>query len=531
MHSLGYRVIRENIGLLDLAVVPTVVHADRTRRMLMCDAAQLAGYRREDADETRSCRQFGQCRPDDSQKCKICTTYGAILRSCGAIDYDDQILLACRILRDHPDVAQSFQERSRHLLVDEYQDINAGQFELIRALSRGHDSGLFVVGDDDQSIYSWRGGSPEFIRRFEKHFGGAAKVVPLQRSYRCPRTILESAFAVVREYDKERRDKGSFTYHVGDCDPIEIHSVASDRKEAALIRRVVADSLPSKDVLILVPNRNYARAICSALRRSRIAFVAPEPLPGQGLPVIERFISWVEDPHDSLALRECIENMLSAEGSPVPSNRVRKHDKRQARENSFAVVSSLWREVIKGDVSLLQVLSQDGRDDEVLGYLWECLEALRSSVDAREVPGVLSCIAEHLRPWRSVDDLAGEVRNWVGRLDRGGPPEPCRVRVMTFQGAKGLEADVVCIVGAEEGAIPRDPDKSEELPEQARLFFVSVTRAKRELHVFHARTRSGGVSYRQLHKAGGPHTLERSRFIGALPGNLACSSYHPPSKK
>ena len=146
MHSLGYRVIRENIAMLDLAAVPTVVHANRTRLILMGDAAQLAGYRREDAKETRSCRQFGRCRPDDSQKCKICAAYGSILRSCGAIDYDDQILLSCRILRNNPEVAQSFRARSRHLLVDEYQDINAGQFELIKALSQGQDSGLFVVG-------------------------------------------------------------------------------------------------------------------------------------------------------------------------------------------------------------------------------------------------------------------------------------------------------------------------------------------------------------------------------------------------
>jgi len=122
-----------------LAAAPTVVQADRTRLLLMCDAAQVAGHQRKDADETRRCRQHGRCQPENSRKCKICDTYGDILRSCSAIDYDDQILLACRILRETPRIAENRQGRTRHLLVDEYQDINAGQFELIGILSHGQE--------------------------------------------------------------------------------------------------------------------------------------------------------------------------------------------------------------------------------------------------------------------------------------------------------------------------------------------------------------------------------------------------------
>lgn len=531
MHSLGFRIIRDNVALSGLAAAPTVVQAHRTKMLLMCDAAQVSGYHRKDAEETRLCRQYGRCQASDSRKCKICDTYGTILRACSAIDYDDQILLACRILRDNSQVAESWRERTRHLLVDEYQDINAGQFDLIRILSNRQEDGLFVVGDDDQSIYSWRGGSPEFIRQFEKHFGEDAKIIPLQRSFRCPKRILEGGFAVVKAYDKDRRDKGSFTYATGDGNPITVHSVPSDKKEASVVSAIVAESLPSKDVLILVPNRNYSKRICEALRRCRISFAAPEPLPGDGLPVVARFIAWVSDPEDNLALRECVENMLGSEASPVPSSRSRKAEKLEAREKGFAACSYLWRKVIKKRLSLWQVLSESEIADPVLEYLRDGFAALRTAVQTGKVPASLSCIAERLRPWRSFSKLAEEVQNWVSRLDLGSSGQPPSVRVMTFQGAKGLEADVVCIIGAEEGAIPRDDGDGELLAEQARLFFVSITRAKADVHVFHARTRSGGVSYQQLHKAGGPHVLERSRFLDSLPKDLANPVFHRARKK
>jgi DNA helicase-2/ATP-dependent DNA helicase PcrA len=523
MHSLGYAVIRDNLPLLSLAGVPSVVRDDSTKSMLMKDAAQLRGHRRKDAEAPTMCRQYGHCQPEESQKCRICNTYEAILRSCNAIDYDDQILLACRILRENPKVAESWRTRTRHLLVDEYQDINAGQYELIRILSEGQEDGLFVVGDDDQSIYSWRGGSPEFIREFEKHFGQNATVTPLRRSFRCPRIILEGAFAIVKEYDKGRRDKGAFTYNMGDGNPIVVHNVASDKKEAAAVKAIIAEALPSKDVLVLVPNRNYARLICDALRRTRLAFVAPEPAPGEGLPVVERFVAWVREPQDNLALRESIENMLTAETSPLPSPRVRKPEKLEAREKGFATVSSLWKAVIEKKQSLWQALGEWGDADGVLGYLKEGLDSLKSAVDAGALPSVLSCVADRLRPWRSFDAFADEIQNWVSRSDQAGAGQASAVRVMTFQGAKGLEADVVCIIGVEEGTVPRD---GADLEEQARLFFVSLTRAKTDLHLFHARSRSGAVSFQQIHKPNGPHTLKRSRFVDAMPSEVVKSRFH-----
>src|SRR5208283_4020962 len=126
--------------------------------------------------------------------------------------------------------------------------------------------GLFVVGDDDQSIYSWRGGSPQFIRGFEKHFGPMAKVECLLHSRRCHSRVLEGSLRVVEQYDKSRRQKGTFTYQSAEGPPILVHDVPSDKREAVIVTGIIQNALPAKKVLVLVPTRNHALLVCERLR-------------------------------------------------------------------------------------------------------------------------------------------------------------------------------------------------------------------------------------------------------------------------
>jgi len=411
MHSLGLSVIRENASMLGLPDTVSVVHSDSARSILLGDAAQVAGYGRDDAKNTAECRQNGDCRRDHtSPKCKVCDVYRQLLTACGAVDYDDQILLACRLLREDRDLAAKYRANSLHLLVDEYQDINAGQFELIKALSEGQTEGLFVVGDDDQSIYSWRGGSPEFIRNFEQHFGPNAKVHPLGKVWRGHKKVTEGAMAIVKQHDKERRDKGELAYDRPDGPPIHVHNVASDKAEAAVVRNVVRDALPSREVLVLVPTRAHARLIAEQLRKARIPYVAPEPLPGTGLPLLERLASWLRDEKDNLALRECIEAMMNSSWSPVPSKRVRNADKKKERDRQYGQISSLWRGVLKNGGTLWEVLTAAGASEETLA---SCIHAqchsLRLRHEQDNVAGLLRRTATSLEPWKKSEDLLEEV--------------------------------------------------------------------------------------------------------------------------
>ncbi len=160
LHSLGARVLAESTGTAEEGVRRRVVPKDMVN-VLLGDASQALGLARVAGREAASCRALGACQRAPSDKCRICEKYREIVRVCSAIDYNDQILLACEALRDDPGLLARWRQRTKHFLVDEFQDINGAQSELIRLLSEGQDAGLVVVGDDDQSIYSWRGGSPQ----------------------------------------------------------------------------------------------------------------------------------------------------------------------------------------------------------------------------------------------------------------------------------------------------------------------------------------------------------------------------------
>jgi len=533
MHSLGLSIIRGNAPVLGLPDSVSVVHSESARSILLGDAAQLVGCGRDAAEDTAKCRQCGDCRRDDtSSKCKICDAYRRVLAACTAVDYDDQILLACRLLHENSDVSEKYRAQSLHLLVDEYQDINAGQFELIRILSEGQAEGLFVVGDDDQSIYSWRGGSPEFIRSFKKHFGATAEVRHLDKVWRGHKKVIEGSLAIVKKYDKHRCDKGSLVYDRPDGPPVHVHNVASDRGEASALFKVIRGALPSREVLVLVPTRRHATLIAERLRRARVASIAPEPLPGMGLPLLERLASWLRDEKDNLALRECMEAMINNRRSPVPSEHVRKPERKAERDGEYQQISHLWKTVFRNGRSLWAALAAAGASK---GTLVSCIygqcRGLRLRHEQDNVAGLLWRAAVSLEPWKKSADLFEEVETWVGRLAEAPAGSAAQVRIMTFQGAKGLQADVVCVTGLEQGTLPRDGASGDELAEQSRLMYVSMTRARTDLHLFHARTRSAAVSFKAIHGKGGTHTLQPSCFLDAIPQNCREEETYQPRKK
>jgi len=504
MHSLGYRIIKEKPDILRMQGDIRLVNTDNLRNILMGDAAQLAGFSRENGRETSQCRQLGYCKPSNEKRCKICKMYQKILRTCSAIDHDDQILLACEILRNNKDLLGKYRDSCRHLLVDEYQDINAGQFELITLLSEGQREGLFVVGDDDQSIYSWRGGSPRFIRNFREDFGGKGKIYPLTKSRRCPRHILEGAMALVKRYDKNRLDKPDFEYEKGDGKKFIIHSVASDKREAEALKHLIEKIGTGRKILILLPYRSFAKAIVEEFKKSRIEFTAPTILPGDGLPLISILAKWLRDPNDNLSLRECLEAYFESPVSGIPSRFVRKKEKKEAREEAFKLLSRLWENVLKNErISLWESIEKEKEGENIYTKIFSAFKKIQKRNEDGDAAKFLSRVIRTLAPWRTTESILDEVDLWVEeRKSAGGSVRGQRVQLMTFQGAKGLQADIVCIVGLEEGTIPRSDADKETIIEESRKMFVSLTRAKEEVHLFHARKRSQFVVYRQIYKKG-----------------------------
>jgi len=216
MHSLGLSIVQEKPHYVKLKKTELrVQNEEEVKRLLFRDAALSLGYTEEESREALKCKSCSDCNESPGEEyCEICEKYWEIMSKCNYIDFDDQILFACDILEKCSDILEKYQNRAEHLLVDEYQDINAAQFRLIELLSGKNPCGLFVVGDDAQSIYGFRGGDPKFILRFKDDFPGA-EVTTLAHSRRCPERIMKDSFEVLDRYYSDWNGETDLEYHKG----------------------------------------------------------------------------------------------------------------------------------------------------------------------------------------------------------------------------------------------------------------------------------------------------------------------------
>ncbi len=518
MHSLGHQILSGEARKAGLRKGFRVITSDLLRELLVEDSAQLVGFARNDAAEVTKQRSHGHSLDSQNPKSEIEAKYRELMRACNAVDHDEQILLACKLLRENADIRNHYKAKAKHLLVDEYQDINAAQFDMIRLLSKGQTTGLFVVGDDDQSIHGWRGGSPEFLRGFKQHFGDDAKIESLPTCYRCTPHVLQGAVSVVSKFNANRMPKTVPQCKRQTGPKIVCHDVPSQQKEAEIIAAMVAEAMPLRDVLILLPSRNFAPPIQAALRRKRISYDCSGSVDISGFRLIQTLADWLDERDDGFALRLCIQAMIDCGIGGVPSPRVRMADKKAAREQALGTVSALWNPVIQDGKPLFAALGQEAGGSDLLKPLFAALEDIRASHE-KGIQEFVNAVVKSLRPWKNSEQFIEQIRGWIEEsAGRTGGNSNGVARMLTLQSAKGLEADCVFVVGFDEGILPHSNLSSEDLAETSRLVYVSMTRAKEELHLFHARKREGSISYLLPTTPDGQHaTLKPSRFLAAIP--------------
>jgi len=527
MHSLAYEMIRSNHEALGFKETPRLV-PEHLVGTLLEDAAQLVGLPRDVGKQrTEPCRRNGRCeRADARDECKVCDSYRQILRAHNALDYDDQIFLACHLLRENGEIARSYQEGAVHLLVDEYQDINAAQYGFIRLLAGEDAKGMYAVGDDNQSIYSWRGGTPQYVRDFRNHWP-SAHVARLDESYRCPRPVLDAAAAVIvngcTRFSNDPRIRSRSSVKA----LVRVHRVPSDGAEASHIAHTILQARGTRDALILIPRAQYAPPIKRALRARGIPYDCRTRVEGSGLHVLNELMRWVGDETDNFALRECLQRMV--ENPDLPLGQPKKGKVTEWREEILSKISHLWSHVQKRRSTLFMALRRQS-NGAVLAPLLAHVEELRSAAE-RAPHEFLEVATRILRPWAETDACGAEVTEWVddcrSRNRAGGRPA---ARVLTMASAKGLQADMVFVVGLEKGSFPYPSATGEDLEEQYRLLYVSMTRAKEELHLYSARKRSGAVSYRR--RASGTYQPgESPDFLDWLPEGSFERLEHWPRKR
>lgn len=517
MHSYGHNLIRRKYRKCGLKLGFDLL-SENLIEIMMQDAAQIVDQKREEGKLTAECRRNGRCEPNGSVKCRICNEYKSMLRRLNFIDYDDLIFLACDLLNSESSILKTIQSETKHLLVDEYQDINTAQFNFIKLLCSGQENGLYVVGDDDQSIYSWRGGTPEFIMNFKKHYGNHAIVEELIECRRCSSHILKGGLAVVRANTPHRIKKKKLHSISKNRNKISIHDVPSDTHEAFIIAKKAARALRSGDVMILIPRYAFSSPIKEALQKKRVGYLCRLEVQKTGLYLIDAAIKWTNNVKDNLALRLCLEAIMENRQLEIP------FDKGSTNEGLLSKISKLWLKVDTRRITLYDLLMNKAKTQNDFQYIVKKLEEIKGTINSRPQK-FLEAVSRILRPWKSVKALRNELSKWIddgSSRNIGGNI----VRILTMQGAKGLDCDVVFVVGLDEGVFPKNGISEEDMQEMRRLLYVSMTRARKELHLFHARKRKGNIAYIKVPEGNHKSTLAISPLLAIIPDEHFDKVYH-----
>ena len=487
--------------------------------------------------------------------------YQEALRTAGAVDFDDLLLLVDELFAEYEPVRRGEAARFDHLLVDEYQDTSGIQERIVTALARDHRS-LCVVGDDDQSIYAWRGAEIAHILDFATRWPGA-RVVRLEENYRSTPEIIRAANLLI-EHNGRRHGKTLVSRRPEGVPPVILQAQDED-DEANRVTGDVESLLRERQVepseaVILVRTGEQTRAYEQELRRRGI----PYELVGsrsffdrREVKDVMAFLRFLVDPEDDLALGRI---------ANLPPRGLSAATLQQARRTAAEQGTSLWRELVAardaarlspaaaGGVTTLQELLtlRDGgaaptgepraaavlrRLLEAVGYRsflakdyeddpaeaetrWSCVEEVATALARHETSRPPAAgLADVIRGF--LDDFVLQVEE-EDRFERD-TSKGNMLRLMTLHAAKGLEFDCVWMVGLEEGLLPHHRAVTEGLraiDEERRLCYVGVTRAKRRLVLSLCLTRS---------KWGKPKPCRPSRFLYELTGQAEKFSDAPPA--
>jgi len=454
---------------------------------------------------------------------RVAERYQENLRAAGAVDFDDLLLKTLALLEEHVAVRESYRRRFRYILVDEYQDTNRAQYEIVRHLA-GREGNLTVVGDEDQSIYSWRGADLDNILDFETDFPGA-RVFRLEENYRSSQAILDTASSLVAR-NQRRKGKTLRAVRAGG-EPVRLHEASDEFEEAAfVVERIVARRGQGR-VAVLFRMNAQSRLFEEALLRHRLPYVVVGGVGFYARREVKDLLAYLrllQNPGDGVALRRVIN--VPARGI---GERTVEEIERTAREQGRSLYDTLCHLVDEAALpgrallplrrfrDLVEQLRLEApalglkrlleRVLEVTGY-----SAALAAEDSQESQDRLENLAELLsaaadyEARESSPTLSGFLDRAALLSDADQVKDGAPVTLMTLHAAKGLEFESVFLVGLEEGLLPhvRSLSSNEGLEEERRLCYVGMTRAMEQLF----------LSWAQSRQVFGQRRLtERSRFL------------------
>ncbi len=467
--------------------------------------------------------------------------YEMALRSCNAVDFDDLILLVLRLFREHVDVLENCRDHYRHVMVDEYQDTNAAQYELVRALTIKHRN-LCVVGDDDQSIYGWRGAEISNLLELERHYP-EVKVVKLECNYRSTTNILDAANAVIRNNGRRRAKR--LWSEQGPGALIAVHGFLNEEEEAkGLVEEILAARArraPWSHFAILVRTNIQSRPIETALRQARIPY---RIIGGQSFfdrREVRDFLAYlkiISNPSDDISLLR-VANVPARGLTPTTMERLLAFSQERgctmfeafrlagdcgdlgerARSCASRFLELLEVEQERLRASLNWGARQWGEEFfERIGYFPDLRRSERDvEVAENRVQNIRDLLAlldeprKGATPIERVEAFLEEVTLDAERKDEKEQTLE-EATMITIHSCKGLEFPQVLIAGVEDGLLPHVRSTADgTLDEERRLFYVAMTRAKERLILSHCAQRKKYGQYVPCHP---------SRFLKEIPPEL-----------
>jgi len=556
-HSLGVRILRQYADRLGYTKGFTIYDQDDRERLLkecMHDAKvsekEIKAYDmlriiQDLKNRLVTPAEYRKDKGKDYESLMVARTfeiYEDRLKKSDCMDFDDLISKPIDILQGHPDVLEALRERFKYIMIDEYQDINRSQYIMITALAEKHKN-ICAVGDDDQSIYRFRGADITNILNFEEDYPGA-KVIRLEQNYRSTKNILAAAHSVIRN-NQGRKEKAIWTdndegekiiFHNTDDEVAESETVLNE------IDKLLRAGVDLKNIAVFYRTNAQSRAIEDRFRRAGVPYKLVGGISFYSRMEIKDMLSYlrlIANPKDVISFRRIINvpprglgdttidkveqfafdnnlNLLEALGrsAEIPGIKPASRDTGVA---FFMLMDSLNKRM--NEMTLKDLLKDVLSGTGYLEY-WQNDQTLKSRDRVENIKELVSAIAEFEErgEGKGLTDFLGQVALMTDgdKLDENKEA----VTLMTMHAAKGLEFDNVFITGMNEKVFPHKMCLEEEggIEEERRLCYVGITRARKKLHLLSA------MSRRQF---GTTETGKISRFIDEIPENLIVKKGRP----
>ena len=472
---------------------------------------------------------------------RVYEEYQDLLEMQNSVDFDDMLLLAYRVLDEHPDVAEAYRERYKYLLIDEYQDTNAAQFALVKLLA-GERKNLCVVGDDDQSIYSWRGADVGNILDFPQLFPGA-KVVKLEQNYRSTNSILNAANAVIRH--GARRLGKKLWSALGDGRKPVSAALDSGEAEADFIGNLIRRDMNEhpgrtyRDYAVLYRSNQLSRQLEQSFRNAGVPyriFGGQQFYSRREVKDAVAYLKLLVNPNDDQSLLRVLSAPPRGIGAKavdmLKSARVEKHRPMLLSLGDAEFSATLTRKAAAGAKELSEVCARYRREFDAPGGLADKIAKFLADVGyTGALQRIYKDIEDSLKRRDNVEEFINGAAQYESRRsepatlrdflesfalleeeDKDEDKDRDAVTFSTVHAAKGLEFPVVFLVALEQGLFPHERALAEGGgDEELRLFYVALTRAKEELYLLHARSRL---------QHGAPHPERPSPFLALLGRDL-----------